>query len=46
MHQTPGFPCALHFGVADLCARLGRIVSREARIRGSDRARVLLTIID
>jgi hypothetical protein len=29
-----GFPCALHFGVAHLCARLGRFVSREARICG------------
>ena len=46
VHQTPGFPCALHFGVADLCARLGRIVSREARIRGSHQARLALTIVD
>ena len=42
----PGFPCALDLRVAHPCAELGRIVSREPRIRGPHRAYPLLTIVD
>ena len=46
VHRAPGFPCALDSRVAHFCARLGRIVSREARIRGLRLARSALTIVD
>jgi hypothetical protein len=44
--ERPAFPAPSIFGVAHPCAQLGRIVSREARIRGSRRAYPLLTIVD